>query len=299
MGVSETTGMRMPITPAVKWLLAVNVGIYFLQVVLFGSGNTVGALGFDASALPSGWWTLITYMFVHAGIIHLALNMFVLWSFAPRLEDAWGTRALVGFYLWCGIGGALTHLILVRTGYLVGASAAVYGILLAYAMLWREEEIFLFGILPVRARWLVVWLVGINLLYAFVALEGFSSVAAFAHLGGLLFAWLYLKGATGGGLSRVRERVSSVPDDTGEMPRAVPRHQKRARAKASAADEVVARSKAIAERRRLPSPQPTQRRGVDLDAVLDKISRTGLDSLTAEERRLLEKMSRDLRKDGY
>jgi hypothetical protein len=249
-------------------------------------------------ALPSGWWTLLTYMFVHAGLVHLALNMFMLWSFGPRLEEAWGTRAFLTFYVWCGLGGAVTHLLIARAGHLVGASAAIYGILLAYATLWKDEEIYLFGIVPLRARWLAVWLVVVNLVYAAFALEGLTSVAAFAHLGGLVFAWLYLHVPGGTALSKMKERISSVPDDTGEMPRVVPKQSRRAKERASIADEVVAQSKAMVERRMLPPPSAAPQRGAELDALLDKISRYGLDSLTPAERRLLEERSRELRRDG-
>lgn len=297
MTESGTWGARAPITPAVKWLLAANTGVYFLQLIVFGSANTFAALALDAGALPAGWWALLTYMFVHGGLVHLALNMFILWSFGPRLEEVWGSRSFLAFYAWCGFGAAITHLVVVRGGYLVGASGAIYGLMLAYATLWKDDEIFIFGVLPVRARWLMVWLVGISLVYSVLALRGLTSVAAFAHLGGLLFAWVYLHGPGGSGLARVKQQMSAVPDDTGEMPRVVPRQTRRARERMSAADEVVAESKALAGRRRPEGesrpPHDTPR--ADLDALLDKIARSGLESLTAEERRLLETRSRELR----
>jgi membrane associated rhomboid family serine protease len=307
MGASDVTGGRLPMRGAVKWLLAANVAVHFLQLVVFGTGNTFAALAFDAAALPAGWWTLTTYMFVHAGLVHLALNMFLLWSFGPRLEEAWGTRSFVFFYLWCALGGALTHLVVMQGGHLVGASAAVYGVMLAYATLWKDEEIYFFGIVPMRARWLVIWLVGINLVYAAVAVQGMTSIAAFAHLGGLVFGWLYLHAPGGNALSRVKDNISSVPDDTGEMPHVVPKQPRRARERMSIADEVVSRSKAVADRSMLhpedpeqPPEQPPERvRRQELDALLDKISQQGLDSLTPMERRLLEERSRELRRDGH
>ncbi|HUF66167.1 MAG TPA: rhomboid family intramembrane serine protease [Gemmatimonadaceae bacterium] len=282
---------------AVRWLLAANIAVHFLQLVVFGTGNTFTALAFDSSALPGGWWTLATYMFVHAGLVHLALNLFMLWSFGPRLEETWGTRSFVTFYLWCGLGGAITHLLVVRAGHLVGASAAIYGIMLAYATLWKDEEIYIFGVVPMKARWLIIWMIAVNLVYAVVALQGLTSVAAFAHLGGLVFAWLYLHVPGGSALSKVKDRIASVPDDTGEMPRVVPKQTRRGRERMSLADEVVARSKAVSEQRMLdPSDGPGAPRGIELDALLDKISQFGLDSLTAAERRLLEERSRELRK---
>jgi membrane associated rhomboid family serine protease len=298
MDLSDTSGGRAPVAGAVKWLLAANVGVHFLQLIVFGTANTFAALAFDSSALPAGWWTLATYMFVHAGLVHLALNMFMLWSFGPRLEETWGTRSFVAFYLWCGLGGAITHLLVVRSGHLVGASAAIYGIMLAYATLWKDEEIYLFGVVPLKARWLIMWMIAVNIAYAVVALQGLTSVAAFAHLGGLVFAWLYLHVPGGSALSRVKDRIASVPDDTGEMPRVVPRQTRRGKERMSIADEVVARSKAVSERRMLQPPEENDAPGGgELNALLDKISQFGLDSLTTAERRLLEERSRELRKD--
>jgi membrane associated rhomboid family serine protease len=295
MGVSDWSGGRMPMGVAVRWLLAVNVAVHFLQLVVFGQANTFAALAFDARALPAGWWGLASYMFVHAGLVHLALNLFLLWSFGPRLEAAWGTRSFLTFYFWCGLGGALAHLAIFRAGHLVGASAAVYGVMLAYATLWKDDEIYVFGIIPVRARWFVAWLVGVNLLYSALALRGLTTVAAFAHLGGLVCAWLYLHVPGGTALSRMKENMSSVPDDTGEMPHVVPRQTKRARERLSEADEVVARSKAVS-RERTGDPLAAPQRSRELNAVLDKISQQGLGSLTPDERRLLEEMSRELRR---
>lgn len=297
MDLRETSGGRAPVAGAVRWLLAANIGVHFLQLVVFGTANTFAVLAFDSAALPAGWWTLGTYMFVHAGLVHLALNMFMLWSFGPRLEETWGTRSFVAFYVWCGLGGAITHLLVVRAGHLVGASAAIYGIMLAYATLWKDEEIYLFGVVPLRARWLMIWMIAVNLVYALVALQGLTSIAAFAHLGGLVFAWLYLHVPGGSALSRVKDRIASVPDDSDEMPRVVPKETRRGKEKMSVADEVVARSKAVSQRRVLqPSEGSGHPRG-ELDALLDKISQFGLDSLTAAERRLLEERSRELRKD--
>lgn len=283
---------------AVKWLLAVNLGVHFLQLVVFGTANTFNLLAFDALGLPSGWWGFVTYMFVHAGLVHLALNMFLLWSFGPRLEAAWGTRSFLTFYFWCGVGGALAHLVIFRAGHLVGASAAVYGVLLAYATLWKDEEIYVFGIVPVRARWLIAWLVAINLVYSLMALRGLTNVAAFAHLGGLIAGWLYLHVPGGSALSRVKDNISAVPDDTGEMPHVVPRQPRRARERLSLADEAVARSRAVIEQQvAAPREGKGGARSQKLDAVLDKISQHGLDSLTAAERLLLEELSRELRRD--
>ena len=289
---------RFRITPAVAWLLAINIGVFFVQLTIFGERNIFNALGFASAEMPAGWWTIATYMFVHAGLAHLAFNMFALWTFGPRVEAEWGTRGFTAFYLWSGLGGALTHLILVRSGVLVGASAAVYGVMLAFAMRWPDEEVLVFGIIPMKTRWFVAWMVAINLALAMASQSGGtgSGIAAIAHLGGLLFAWVYIKGPGSGGIERFRRRVAAVPDDQDEMPRAVPKPQPRTRdSSVSRTDAVVAKSMAATPKLLPPKVDSRKRRSEELNRVLDKISRSGVQSLSPDERTILERFSRELR----
>lgn len=287
------------ITPAVAWLLAINIGVFFVQLTIFGERNVFGALGFDSVAMPAGWWTMATYMFVHAGLAHLAFNMFALWTFGPRVESEWSTRGFTAFYLWCGLGGALTHLILVRSGVLVGASAAVYGVMLAFAIRWPDEEVFVFGIIPMKTKWFVGWMVVVNLALAMASQRGGaggSSIAAIAHLGGLIFGWVYIKGPGSGGIERFRRRVASIPDDADEMPRAVPKPQPRTReSSANRTDAVVAKSMAVTPKLLPPPADTRKRRAEELNRVLDKISTSGVESLSPDERTILERFSRELR----
>ncbi|MGI9141304.1 MAG: rhomboid family intramembrane serine protease [Gemmatimonadaceae bacterium] len=290
---------RFGITPAVGWLLAINIGVFFLQLTIFGERNVFGALGFESVVMPAGWWTMATYMFVHAGLAHLAFNMFALWTFGPRVESEWTTRSFTAFYLWCGLGGALTHLILVRSGVLVGASAAVYGVMLAFAIRWPDEEVFVFGLIPMKTKWFVGWMVVVNLALAVASQRdgaGGSGIAAVAHLGGLVFAWVYIKGPGSGGIERFRRRVAAIPDDADEMPRAVPKPQPRTReSAASRTDSVVAKSIAITPKILPPPVDSRKRRSEELNQVLDKISRSGVESLSPDERTILERFSRELR----
>lgn len=289
---------RFGITPAVAWLLAINIGVFFVQLTIFGERNVFNALGFASAEMPAGWWTIGTYMFVHAGLAHLAFNMFALWTFGPRVEAEWGTRGFTAFYLWSGLGGALTHLVLVRSGVLVGASAAIYGVMLAFAMRWPDEEVLVFGIIPMKTKWFVAWMVVINLLLAMASQSGGtgSGIAAIAHLGGLLFAWVYIKGPGSGGIERFRRRVAAVPDDQDEMPRAVPKPQPRTRdSSVSRTDAVVAKSMAATPKLLPPKVDSRKRRSEELNRVLDKISQSGVQSLSPDERTILERFSRELR----
>lgn len=292
------------LTPAVLWLIGLNVAVYFVQVTtMFGPATVTEWLALRPGDFPSHWWTVGTYMFVHAGLAHLATNTIILWMFGPRVERAFGTRSFVSFYLWAGLGGAIFHLLFVRSGAVVGASGAVVGVVLAYALRWPDDEVYLLGVFAMRARWLAVWTIAWNVGMALADATGYtvSSTAWMTHVGGLAFAWLFLHAPTSAALERIRRHVATVPDETGASP--VPRVQRTrppdaVRPPAPPADEAVARSNALVRRRPTPPalPAPAQpARPEDVNAVLDKISREGLASLTLAERRMLEDVSRRLR----
>lgn len=297
-------------TPAVQWLIAANVGVYFLQLTLFGAEKLFAALGLYPAQFPSAWWTIVTYMFVHGGLWHLAFNMLSLWMFGPRIEHLWGARSFVYFYLWCGIGGAIAHMLLGGGAGLVGASAAVMGVLLAYALRWPDEEVYIFGVIPMKTRWLVVWLALINLAMGISSTRGGSGIGWFAHLGGLAFGWIYLRVSAFGGLDNFRRWVSPVPDEPEDAFRAIQRTRQKNRDRdrerersdrAEGIDEVVAKSNAVAAKAGRPALLPrasgdaSGQSAERLDVVLDKISKHGIESLTSEELKLLEEMSRKLR----
>ena len=284
-------------TRAVQWLLALNIGVYFLQLTLFSQDAVFSALALDPARFPSSWWTIITYMFVHAWLAHLAFNLFTLWMFGPRLEHAWGTRTFTQFYLWCGLGGAVAHLLFAQHSSVIGASGAISGVLVAYAIHWPDEEVYLFGVIPMKSRWLIAAMIGMNIIFA---LSPSSRIDWTAHVGGMGFGWLFLKLYSLGGLDRVRGWVSSVPDESEDMPRAVPRTRSSMQDRGRGVDEVVARSNAVVLRERKPlthvaKQETPQEYAARIDSVLDKISRQGIASLTRDERRLLEDMSRKLR----
>jgi membrane associated rhomboid family serine protease len=296
---------RPRMTPAVQWLIAANVGVFFLQVTLFGGDTVFRALGLDPSRFPAEWWPIVTYMFVHGGLWHIAFNMLSLWMFGPRIENVWGPRSFVYFYLWCGIGGAIAHLLLEGGAGLVGASAAVMGVLLAYALRWPDEEVYVFGVIAMKTRWLVVWLALINLAMGISSMKGGSGIGWFAHLGGLAFGWIYLRVSAFGGLDNFRRWVSPVPDEPEDF-RAVPRRAPRNRDRGDQAqgiDEVVAKSNAVAAQAARAavmtrSGSITRETTARLDMLLDKISTHGIDSLTREEHNLLEEMSRQLQNEN-
>jgi membrane associated rhomboid family serine protease len=285
------------LTPAVQALVAINVAIYFLQLTVVSASDMTALLGFHSGDLSRTWWTVVTYMFVHAGFWHLALNMYTLFLFGPRVEREWSGGEFTRYYLLCGLGGLLLHLLFWRGSALVGASAAIYGVMLAYARRWPDDEVYLFAVLPIKVKWFIALLVLMDLVNGVANSPG--HVAHFAHLGGFLTGWLYLRAADATRGDGLRAHVSSVPDYDDSPPRAIPRSLPRQRPRGDDVDDVVAKSKAaLAQRPSFQVAPPAQRQAApstDLDPVLDKISQHRLESLTAGERDLLEEASRRMR----
>jgi membrane associated rhomboid family serine protease len=287
------------LTRAVQWIIALNVAIYFLQLTVVGPQHMLPALGFQSHDLARSWWTVGTYMFVHAGFMHLAFNMYTLWLFGPRVEHHWGTSEFSKFYIVSGLGGWLFHLVFAGDSLLVGASAAVLGVTLAYATAWPDDEILLFGVVPLKVKWLVILLGAMNIIGGIVQQR--SGVAYLAHLGGLAAAWVYIRTASSSiNMDRFRQRVSSIPDIPDETPRAIPRALPPVRSRRRDIDAELLAGPSYTARSVAEAPLPDKspaRRAKELDAVLDKISEHGIDSLTSDERLVLEEMSRKLRRD--
>ena len=295
-------------TRAVQGIVALNVAILFLQWTVVSDADLFATLGFRDANLPRTLWSAVTYSFVHYGFWHLAVNMFALLTFGPRLEAAMGARAFTLYYVWCGLGGAVAHLLFIRSGVLIGASAAVLGVMIGYAQHWPDDEIALFGLLPVRAWTMVVMLGAVSLAIGVTeAVDlGGDRLVYLAHLGGLAFGWLYLRTPPAASIERLRQRISPAPDYQDETPpRVIPRTLPRQRTQRDEVDEIVAQSKAIAAQqhptaRAVVTPVRTsgELRAAELDRVLDKISAAGLASLTTDERALLDAMARRLRGEG-
>ncbi len=294
------------ITPAVQWLIVMNVAIYFLQITIVSSVDMYSALGFEMKNLEeTRWWTIATYMFVHGGFWHLLMNMMMLGTFGPRIEHAWSApgperRSFVAYYIFSGLGGLLFHLMFARNGLLIGASAAILGVMLAYAMRWPDDEVLFAWVIPMKVKWLVVMLAGLNLFMALSAAGATSNTAWQAHLGGLAFGWLFLHTPSATSVERLRQRIAQAPDVPDEAPRAIPRSLPRSRERQGEIDEVVAKSKALVTRRPVATPRvvPASKKIEELNRVLDKISQMGLASLSTAEKRLLDEFSKALRDEG-
>ncbi len=177
-----------PLTPWVRRLLVANVVVYLAQ-------GAVGGLT-EALILVPAWvlfrpWTVITYMFLHAGFVHLLFNMIILFFFGPRLEGRIGSRSFLLLYMGSGLGAAVLSALFTPTAAILGASGAVYGVMAAFATYWPREEIYIWGVLPVQARWLILLMAGAALFFGVTGTR--SGVAHFAHLGGAAVGFLHLK----------------------------------------------------------------------------------------------------------
>ena len=177
---------------AVKHLLIINVIVFLAQLALerLGMYNITNMLALNA--LPTGRfkvWQLFTYMFMHGGWDHLFFNMFALWMFGSTMENLWGLRRFLFYYLVCGVGAGLVNLLVPGWGITVGASGAIYGLLLAFGMTFPNEYIYLYFLMSIKAKWFVI---GYAVIEVFEGFFSTGNVAHFAHLGGMLFGLIII-----------------------------------------------------------------------------------------------------------
>jgi len=187
-------GIQRGLTPAIKGLLIANGGVYLLQM-LTSSSAIIQNFGLVPSAILNHFyiWQVFTYMFVHGGFFHILFNMFALWMFGTDLERQWGTREFLKFYLVTGIGaGIITFLLTIYSSIpTIGASGAVFGVLVAFAVLYPNRMVYIYFLFPVKVKYLVMVLIAIGILAAWRN-DG-DGISHFTHLGGALIGYLYLK----------------------------------------------------------------------------------------------------------
>ncbi|MEO1023775.1 MAG: rhomboid family intramembrane serine protease [Bacteroidota bacterium] len=186
--------------PAVKYLLFIN-GVFFLLTknIFNGAWTPVGSALMPYLVLnPIGSgdflpWQLVTYMFLHADFSHILFNLFALWIFGQAIENLWGTRRFLVYYLVCGVGAAVIHMTVGGLfAYTLGASGAVFGILLAFGMMFPDTYIMLlFPPIPIKAKYFVGFYGALELFNGLTLPN--SGVAHFAHLGGLLVGFILIK----------------------------------------------------------------------------------------------------------
>lgn len=198
----------------VKWLILSNIGvylIYFFGSLLNGAPIFEGLVLMPSSVVHGAVWQLVTYLFLHSltSFWHILFNMLTLWMFGKPIEETWGTRRFLQYYFLCGIGAGIC-VVLANTAFgdpyqrVIGASGAIYGLLLAYGMLFPDQTVMFSFLFPIKAKYMVMIFGGIAFLSSF---QGPSTVSNLAHLGGMLFGFGYMRTQFAGRSRRVQGRA--------------------------------------------------------------------------------------------
>ena len=283
--------------PVIKWLLITNTAV-FLLLSVGGRMFTLDMMPLEIvfnyylGLMPLGHgfylWQLLTYQFMHANFTHLLYNMFALWMFGMEVEHVWGSRRFLGFYLLCGVAAGISQLIMAPlleptsvvsvTGAgipTVGASGAVYAVLVAFAMMFPDRYIFIYFLLPIKAKYFIFGMIALGIM----SIGDQSAVANLAHLGGAAAGFVYVIY-----LSRHYPFQGTVEGIGRWM------NSRRKRREEPDRDVVDAKVFDIKE-----TPKTEQELNqMKIDEILDKISRGGYQSLTEEEKKILFEASKKL-----
>lgn len=254
---------RLP--PATRWIiLACGTG-YALQLVFGGAVNGVFGL-VPFRVVNDGWlWQAASYMFLHGGLFHLFFNMLMLWMFGRIIESELGQKEFVKYFFITGVGAAFFSVLLSYNSRvpIIGASGAIYGLLVAFAMLYPKATVYLYFVFPITARQMAVICVFLEFMASFSS--KYTGIANFAHLGGMLTGYLYLRNA----------------------------------AKRSEKQSPFQGPQSGARIRMPPDRAASPRRGSieeEVNRILDKILVKGMDSLTEEELVTMKKYSSQIKK---
>jgi membrane associated rhomboid family serine protease len=255
-------GFGAGVTPVVRNLLVINTGIWILQQFWGPFLLTHFSLSPLSISNDLAVWQLFSYMFLHGGFFHLFFNMFTLWMFGGEVERSLGSRQFLKYYMATGVGAGIFQL-LANWGspsIIIGASGAIYGVLLAFAVLFPNRLIMLFFIIPIRARTLILLYIGISLLLGLQSsMFGTSDgVAHFAHLGGAAVGFFLLRGHYL--YNYVIERIA----------------------------ERQQRKRQEREQQRLNRIMQKRR---DIDTILDRINEIGYENISEEEKSYLREAS--------
>lgn len=279
-------------------LLLINIAAFLISLVYPSLNNDLGLHFFLAKDFQV--FQFLTYMFLHGNFYHILMNMFMLWMFGMVVERVWGPRKFLTFYFVCGLGAAccqevaqffeyymlgteqygdfslvdMMRVNIPQSGVTVGASGAIYGVLLAFGMLFPNERMFIIPIpVPIKAKWLVIGSVVVELLSAMGTSN--DGVAHLAHLGGMLFGYLMIRYwqkhpyVDGGGYGHTQGRQFFDRMRASWESRRTASQQTQAEARNESDWDYNARK---------------QREQEEIDRILDKIRKSGYDSLTKDEK---------------
>ena len=249
-------------TDAIKILVSVNFGIFLLQTIARTEGMFFPLFGLVPKLVWSEFmlWQPFTYLFFHGSIWHVLINMFVLWMFGSELERLWGKEHFLKFYFVTGVGAGLVTIIFGLNSMtpIVGASGAVYGVLLAYGLTYPNRTVYLYGIIPIKSLWFVI---GIGVIAFMSSFDNVSQISHLTHLSGMVIGYLMLKRPV-----RFNDLWFTIRKRTLEY-------------------------KIKHEEKKVSQHQAIER---EIDRILDKINREGFESLTNEEHDRLYKGSQSL-----
>ena len=292
--------------PVIKWLIIANVVVFvtrFFSDELAAMVFTYGALWPIGSEFFAPW-QYVTTMFLHGDFLHIMLNMFILWMFGIEIATLWGPKKFLSFYLLSGIGASIIHSVVTMSDSVqapaVGASGAIFGVLVAFGMMFPNRMVLMMFLFPMRAKYAVLIFIAIDL-YAGLANQPGDMIAHFAHLGGALTGFLLIK-------TDLHEKIARMLGDTpysgGGGPYSggggpyisspPPRRSPFSRTDRNESARIIdARYHDVPERspRNAPVSLDFGDQQEQVDAILDKISREGYNALTPEEREILMRAS--------
>lgn len=287
--------------PVIKNLLIINGVVFFVQILMeqvtFGGYpgwyivNKWFALNPITGIDPAGKdfnfqiWQLISYQFMHGNFSHIFFNMFALWMFGMEIENMWGSKKFLGFYLLCGVVAGLFHLLIsplfgAPSAYTLGASGAIYGVLIAFALFFPNRYIFIYFLLPIKAKYLITFII----LLDFLLINSGDSVARLAHLGGALTGLIYIlvdKHSTveiknlfrkSGFNNNEYNRFGSIKNPFKRKPKDI---QEADYTDLNNQDQKISQE--------------------EIDQILDKISRSGYQNLTEREKKILFEASKRMK----
>ncbi|MCU7490050.1 MAG: rhomboid family intramembrane serine protease [Bacteroidota bacterium] len=277
--------------PVIKNLLIINVVVFLVTNLILSSVSVDGVIASDKinqyfALMPLGHgffiWQLITYQFLHGSFSHIFFNMFALWMFGMEIENLWGSKKFLIFYLVCGIGGGLAHLLLSPViadmmAPTIGASGAIYGVMIAFAMMFPDRYIFIYFLIPVKAKYLIAFLVVLE----FLSAGDMSLVAHLAHIGGAVvgFAFILLDSRSGFSLRNIFSSYKKPYS---------PRQAQFRRRPFINNDEKVVDADYYEINKKEENPITQE----EIDRILDKISQSGYQNLTEREKKILFEASK-------
>jgi membrane associated rhomboid family serine protease len=283
--------------PIIKNLLIINGAIYLIQVMM-GNINFEGVPAesilirwFALMPLSNGFeiWQLLTYQFMHGGFSHILFNMFALWMFGMEIENEWGSKKFLIYYLLCGVGAGLFHLFLspvLGSGLAptIGASGAIFGVMIAFALMFPDRYIFLYLFIPIKAKYLIVLLIALEFLMVDSASSG---VAHLAHLGGAIVGFIYImsdKSILISLKSYLRKNSRPASSNTFQNQSWTNNFRRKEEPKVQDAEFYDINE---------DFSNITQK---DIDKILDKISDSGYQNLTEKEKKILFEASKRMNK---